>query len=75
MPNLTELKLLVDFMRENGVIQCGDVVLGPAPQVEPEIKDSAVDKPAESIKAARGSDGLTALEQIELYGRVIDAKE
>lgn len=55
--------------------------LGPAPapaaQVEEEFKVPEVDKPAESVKSEpkRGKDGLTAAEQIEIYGVVIDAEE
>ena len=79
MQNLIELKKLVDFMRENGIVQCDGVVLGPAPQVEPEFKVPVVDNPSESAeslpKKKLGSDGLTAIEQWENYGRVIDAEE
>lgn len=67
---------LIEMMREHGVIslKTGDVeiVLGAQPRVEFRVPD--IDKPAESVEAARGSDGLTAVEQEELYGRVIDAK-
>ena len=53
--------------------------LGPAPaaQVEDEFKVPEVDKPLESVKSAtkRGKDGLTAAEQFEIYGVIIDAEE
>lgn len=53
--------------------------LGPAPaaQVESEFKVPEVDNPVESVKSAkkRGKDGLTAAEQFEIYGVVIDAEE
>jgi|LakMenEpi03Aug12_release.lakeMendotaPanAssembly.Ray.scaffolds.fasta_scaffold73140_2 hypothetical protein len=55
--------------------------LGPAPapaaQVEEEFKVPEVDNPVQSVKSApkRGKDGLTAAEQLEIYGVVIDAEE
>lgn len=74
----TELTLLTEWMRSNGVLSLknGDVeiVLGPAP-TEAEESSAAVDKPSETLKSRPGKDGLTAREQIELYGRVIDAEE
>lgn len=37
---------------------------------------AAVDKPVEKVKSGkRGKDRLTAEEQVELYGRVLDAEE
>jgi len=72
MTNLSELKELVKFMRENGVVQCGDVVLDPT------YREPAVDKPAKVKKVlvtegVLGSDGLTAEEQFAEYNRVLDA--
>jgi len=72
MTNLTELKALVAFMRENGVVQCGDVVLDPT------FRDTSIDKPAKVKKVlvkegVLGADGRTAEEQLELHNRIIDA--
>lgn len=48
-----------------------EFVLGDAP-----IADESVDKSAEKVKSGkRGKDGYTADEQLEVYGRVIDAEE
>jgi hypothetical protein len=67
-----------------GCVYCAQAVefeLGPAPtpaaQVEEEFKVPVVDNPVESVKSAtkRGKDGLTAAEQLEIYGVVIDAEE
>ena len=72
MATLSELKEIVAFMRENGVLQYDGITLAPeAPR--------AVDNPVESVESPKakrlGSDGLTALEQWENYGRVLDAEE
>lgn len=67
--------------RYRGVVSEGEVEfeLGPAPaaQFEGEFKVPVVDNPVESVKSApkRGKDGLTAAEQYEIYGVVIDAEE
>jgi hypothetical protein len=75
MTDLSDLKRIVEFMREYGVVKYGDITLGPAPAQVQVFDEPAVDKPAESVKSQRGSDGLTAREQLDLYGRVIDAKD
>lgn len=46
----------------------------PPPEVEPEEDVKGVDKEP-TIEKRRGKDGKTAAQQIELYGRVIDAEE
>jgi hypothetical protein len=73
MANLSELKEVVAFMRENGVLQYDGIVLAPE-------TPRAVDNPMESVESPKvvkklGSDGLTAIQQWEHYGRVIDAEE
>lgn len=65
----------VKSCRRLGVMQfkCPEFefVLGGDPEVV-----EVVDKTVEKVKSGkRGRDGLTAEEQIEVYGRVIDAEE
>ena len=72
--NYLELRELIDFLRENGVMSytTPDVtlVLGEPPaRPMPDL-----DKPSEVGQARPGRDGLTAAEQIELYGRKFDGE-
>lgn len=82
-----ELKNFIDFLRSNGVahykggVPCkAGEVLGE--EVELLLHDEApvqtaapeeTKKPELSTPAPRGADGLTAEEQEDLYGRVLDA--
>ena len=48
-----------------------EFILGPEP-----IAAESVDKPVEKVKSGKvGRDGYTAAEQLEIYGRVVDAEE
>ena len=64
---------LIDDLRARGVLyfKQGDleINLGPLPEKD----EPAVDNPAKTGK--RGKDGLTADQQLETYGRVMDAEE
>lgn len=64
---------LIDDLRERGVLyfRQGDleINLGPLPEKE----EPEVDNTAKTGK--RGKDGLTADQQLETYGRVMDAEE
>jgi hypothetical protein len=72
MTNLNELKELVEFMRANGVVQCGDVVLDPTFQSGPVDKLTRAKKVLVK-EGILGADGLTAEEQLEIHNRIIDA--
>jgi hypothetical protein len=70
---------LIDLLRERGVLhaQVGDLSVTLDPNWKPPVKFEpdeeprlAVDKPAKL-----GSDGLTAAQQLEWHGRVIDAED
>lgn len=70
--NRNQLSDLLDLLRSKGVIHFKEGVLevtfGDLPSEEP----VTVDKPANSGKV--GKDGLTAEQQLEHYGRVLDAE-
>lgn len=74
---------LIDLLREKGVTEYEGVVdglrlvrlkLGPLPASVEEVKQ-VVDIPRDVKKSRIGADGYTAAEQLEVYGRVIDAEE
>lgn len=82
----TEVKKLVELCRELGVSHyegpMGDhphvkLVLDPVPQVPEEPEPvKPVDNPTPEVKTSKlGKDLLTAEQQLELYGRVLDAEE
>lgn len=77
MISLEELGKMVDFMRARGVtlLEAGDVTLelGPEPR-GPAIAESIVDKPEKVKQSRKGPDGLTAEEQMDFYGRVLDSE-
>jgi hypothetical protein len=74
-----ELAKTVRFMRERGVKSLRmmglEIELGPEVEVFEVDEPPRVDKPAETLKPRKGRDGLTAQEQIDTYGRVLDAQE
>lgn len=74
---------LIDLLRAKGVTEYEGVVdglrlvrlkLGPLPASVEEVKQ-VVDIPQDVKKSRVGADGYTAAEQLEVYGRVIDAEE
>lgn len=74
---------LIDLLREKGVTEYEGVVdglrlvrlkLGPLPASVEDVKQ-VVDIPRDVKKSRIGADGYTAAEQLEVYGRVIDAEE
>lgn len=74
---------LIDLLRAKGVTEYEGVVdglrlvrlkLGPLPASVEEVKQ-VVDIPRDVKKSRIGADGYTAAEQLEVYGRVIDAEE
>lgn len=79
--NLTSLEQLIDMLRTKGVVEFhGEwasapvrIVLGPPPPLAATPDVQPVDKPAVSGKVGR--DGLTAEQQLEVYGCVMDAEE
>lgn len=81
MSDFKKLDALIDHLRAKGVTafkgQLDDapveLVLLPSepPKPEPEKKKKTIEEKLEG--APRGADGLTAEEQDDLYGRVIDA--
>lgn len=66
--------ILIDDLRKRGVLRYkhGDleIILGPLPEKE---EADEVDKPVKTGKL--GKDGLTAQEQREVYGFLMDAEE
>ncbi len=68
-----EILSLIDDLRARGVLyyKHGDleITLGPVAEKE----DTSVDNPVKTGKV--GKDGLTADEQLEHYGVVMDAKD
>lgn len=72
-----DLKNLIDFLRENGVVHFkqGDLelVLIDKPVAPPPEEKPATNPLATPPK--RGADGLTAEQQEELYGSPIDAEK
>lgn len=76
-PNLQELHELVSFLRAIGVVRYKtptiELELGEVPQQA--IIEPALDKPLEVKESRKGKDGLTASEQVEMYGRILDAGE
>lgn len=76
-PNFQHLSDLVSFLRVLGVTRYKtpelELELGEAP--EQAIIEPALDKPLEVKESRKGKDGLTASEQVEMYGRVLDAGE
>ena len=68
-----EILTLIDALRAKGVtyFKSADVelTLGPAPDIDKPVEPEQV-----RGEARLGRDGLTAEEQVELYGRVMDAK-
>lgn len=70
----TEISMWIDLLREKGVahFKCSEfeLLLGAEP---PRGVDTPEEKASKSNQI--GSDGLTASEQLEMYGRIIDAKE
>lgn len=73
MPNLT----LISELRKLGVVRYKDceveVELGPLPDPEEVTPVDTTPKIGEAPKL--GKDGLTAAQQLENYGAIIDAKE
>lgn len=74
---------LIDLLRAKGVTEYEGVVdglrlvrlkLGPLPASVEDVKQ-VVDIPRDVKKSRIGADGYTAAEQLEVYGRVIDAEE
>lgn len=73
---ITTLSGLIDLMREKGVASLHfkvegfevDLSLGVQPKIDVD------DVPNIDSKPKRGKDGLSAAEQFDLYGRVIDAE-
>lgn len=69
-----ELKKTVDFMRKEGVISLKmlglEILLGEASLEVVQEVDIVTEKP----NPRPGKDGLSAQEQIDTYGRVIDAE-
>lgn len=74
---------LIDLLRAKGVTEYEGVVdglrlvrlkLGPLPASVEEVKQ-VVDIPRDVKKSRIGADGYTAAEQLEVYGRIIDAEE
>lgn len=77
------LATLIDLLRAKGVTEYEGVVdglrlvrlkLGPLPASVEDVKQ-VVDIPRDVKKSRVGADGYTAAEQLEVYGRVIDAEE
>jgi len=77
--NTEKLKATIDFLRENGVAHYHGEILDENNVVElllidkPQKLESAA-KPGPLAKVPRGKDGLSAQEQEDLYGSVIDAE-
>ena len=71
--NRNQLSELLDLLRSKGVIHFKEGVLEVTFGSLPEEELSGVDKPVNSSKV--GKDGLTAEQQLEHYGRVLDAEE
>lgn len=74
---LADLQLLVDFMRRNGVaaLKAGGVELALTSAVAQEAEPVPDSKPEVKPEPVLGKDGLTAEQQVEFYGRVLDAQE
>lgn len=77
------LATLIDLLREKGVTEYEGVVdglrlvrlkLGPLPASVEDVKQ-VVDIPRDVKKSRVGADGYTAAEQLEVYGRIMDAEE
>lgn len=77
------LASLIDLLREKGVTEYEGVVdglrlvrlkLGPLPASVEDVKQ-VVDIPRDVKKSRVGADGYTAAEQLEVYGRIMDAEE
>lgn len=73
-PEVAWMTVLVEFMRAKGVAELERdgmrLVLGPEVKVE---EKNAAAKPERELK--KGRDGLTAEEQVVMYGRRFDAEE
>lgn len=74
---------LIDLLRAKGVTEYEGVVdglrlvrlkLGPLPASVEDVKQ-VVDIPRDVKKSRVGADGYTAAEQLEVYGRIMDAEE
>lgn len=79
MKNLEDLMLLCckfGILKYEGTLDGVPVSLtfGDSLLATAEAVPDDVDKRVEAIQTRRGKDNLTAREQIELYGRVIDAE-
>lgn len=74
MQNFDELKSLIDFLRRCGVTSYStpelSLVLGEVP-VE-SVKE--IDNESKPVQSRKGKDGLTAEQQLEFYGRIIDGE-
>ncbi len=74
MQNFDELRSLIEFLRRCGVNSYStpalSLVLGEVPVESVKEIDNAV-KPGQPRK---GKDGLTAEQQFEFYGRIIDGE-
>ena len=72
---ITQTLGLIDDLRKKGVVSFSgfgvSLVLGPA---EPDVAVLPETEERVEVKGKLGKDGLTKQEQIELYGRVIDAE-
>lgn len=67
--DLTALKTIIEFFRENGVF--GQVTVGSLSfNVLPEQAPLTTERPQKVEKP--GPDGLTPSEQLELYGKAFD---
>lgn len=77
-PTISELSDLAVFMKRNGIIhlKVGTIELDMVPQVHQQVADerAPVAESAPEVKKRPGADGLTSEEQIDLYGRTIDAE-
>lgn len=74
---------LIDLLRAKGVTEYEGLVdglrhirlkLGPLPASVEDVKQ-VVDIPRDVKKSRVGADGYTAAEQLEVYGRIMDAEE
>ncbi len=80
MKAFKELDSLIDHLRSKGVLvyKSGDLELTLLPSEPPKVekeRKKTVDEILEEGKPKKGADGLTKVEQLDLYGVVMDAEE
>lgn len=80
MKAFKELDELVDHLRSKGVVgyKSKDLeltILPDEPFKAPKERKKSVDEILEGDKKRKGADGLTAVEQFDRYGVVMDAEE